>query len=210
MVRRLARLSRFRSHEYHSCPVATRSSSRSSRAPLQVLQIPSRPQSTPDQTHRNNLSLHNPSSRSPSGASWSRGVAISSHFRFDYAGSATSYPFPTSLERDTLAASMAPHDPPRRPEFRPLNKRTPIFLGHVSRVVPCLRPDGLLGHRPSTGRHGQRPDSLEHRPEQPPCQMTLGQQEPVVTGVPDQPSARLDEALLETAQRPECRKNDTS
>jgi len=34
----------------------------------------------------------------------------SRHFRFGYAGSATSYPFPTSLERHTLVASMAPHD----------------------------------------------------------------------------------------------------
>src|SRR5437899_1307160 len=85
-----------------------------------------------------------------------------------------------------------------------MNTLTPVFLGHVSRVAPSLRADGLL--RPwSTGRHGQRPDSLEHRPEQPPRQVTLGQQEPVVTGVPDQPSARLEEALLETWSATKCR-----
>ena len=39
-------------------------------------------------------------------------------------------------------------------------------------------------------------------PEQPPGQVALGQQEPVVTGVPDQSPARLDEALLETGERP--------
>ena len=68
-----------------------------------------------------------------------------------------------------------------------------------------LRP--LLAHtvsgryRPSAGRDWQRPDPPEHRPEQPPRQVALGQQEPVVPGVLDQPPTRLDEALLETCQR---------
>jgi hypothetical protein len=67
----------------------------------------------------------------------------------------------------------------------------PLFVQTVS-----------CGHHPSTGRHVQRPDPLEHRPEQPPRQMALRQQEPVVAGVLDQPPTRLDEALLETGERP--------
>jgi hypothetical protein len=55
--------------------------------------------------------------------------------------------------------------------------------------------------RRSTGRHGQRPDPLEHRPERASGQVALGQQQPVVAGVLDRPSAHLDEALLETGQR---------
>jgi mutator family transposase len=53
--------------------------------------------------------------------------------------------------------------------------------------------------RRSAGRHGQRPDPPEHRPEQLPGRVTLCQQHPVLAGVRDQPAAGLDEALL---QRP--------
>jgi hypothetical protein len=61
--------------------------------------------------------------------------------------------------------------------------------------------------RPSAGWHGQRPDPLEHRPEQPPRQMALPQQEPVVPSMFHQPPTRLDEALLETGERPVVRNN---
>jgi hypothetical protein len=49
---------------------------------------------------------------------------------------------------------------------------------------------------------GQRPDPPEHCAGQAPGQVVLGQQEPVVARVRDQPPTRLDEALLETGQRP--------
>lgn len=48
----------------------------------------------------------------------------------------------------------------------------------------------------------RRPDPPEHRPEQPPREMALRQQEPVVADVLDQPPTRLDEALLKAGERP--------
>jgi hypothetical protein len=58
--------------------------------------------------------------------------------------------------------------------------------------------DALL----SAGRHRQRPDPLEHRPERASGQMTLRQHQPVVADMFHQSPCRLDEALLEAGQRP--------
>ena len=51
----------------------------------------------------------------------------------------------------------------------------------------------------SARRNRQRPDALEHRPEQAARQMTLGQQEPPVAGVLHEAPASFDEAPLEVA-----------
>jgi hypothetical protein len=45
-----------------------------------------------------------------------------------------------------------------------------------------------------------RIDPAEHRSEQPPRQVALGQHEPVVPGVLDQPPTRLEEARLEAGR----------
>jgi hypothetical protein len=62
-----------------------------------------------------------------------------------------------------------------------------LVLGHFSDTSLVLRPlfaqTVSCRHRPSSGRHGQRPDPLKHRPEQASGQVALGQQQPVVAGV---------------------------
>jgi hypothetical protein len=88
--------------------------------------------------------------------------------------------------------------PAMRPESWQAGASIATSRGHLSVLHPLFAQTISFGHRPSTGRRVQRPDPLEHRPEQPPGQVALGQQEPVVPGVPDQSPARLDEALLET------------
>ena len=76
---------------------------------------------------------------------------------------------------------------------------------HVSDTTPVLRlPSAslvLFDARPSACRGRERPDPLEHRPEELPGQVALGQQQPVVAGVLDQPPTRFDEALLELLLR---------
>ena len=75
---------------------------------------------------------------------------------------------------------------------------------HVSDPSPVLRlPSAslvLFDARPSACRGRERPDPLEHRPDQASGQVTLRQEQPVVARVFYQPPARLDEALLETGQ----------
>src|SRR5213593_2590750 len=58
-----------------------------------------------------------------------------------------------------------------------MNTRTPIFLGHPSRVAPALRPDGLLRPAPvsRSARAAQIRWSID--PNSRRVQMTLGQQE---------------------------------
>ena len=46
-------------------------------------------------------------------------------------------------------------------------------------------------------RQRQRPDPVQHVTEQPPVQMPLGQQQPVVARVLDQPAAGLHQPLLQ-------------
>jgi hypothetical protein len=72
--------------------------------------------------------------------------------------------------------------------------------------LPCcaLSSPAVLrsARRTSARRQRQGPDPLQHRPEQASGQMTLRQQQPVVPRVFHQAPSRLDEALLETGQRP--------
>jgi hypothetical protein len=72
--------------------------------------------------------------------------------------------------------------------------------------LPCcaLSSPAVLrsARRTSARRQRQGPDPLQHRPEQASGQMALRQQQPVVPRVFHQAPARLDEALLETGQRP--------
>jgi hypothetical protein len=78
----------------------------------------------------------------------------------------------TFWSRGSRVVAPAPCDPNRG--------RVPApTCGHPSRGAPVLR--SVSGrHRPSAGRYRQRPDPLEHRPEQAPGQLTLRQQEPVI------------------------------
>src|SRR5713226_759840 len=54
----------------------------------------------------------------------------------------------------------------------------------------------------SSRRRRERRDPRQHATKQPPRQMTLCQQEPVVAGVFDQTSASFHQALLHAGQRP--------
>src|SRR5206468_133863 len=75
---------------------------------------------------------------------------------------------------------------------------TPQTFLRTRRLPSVLSSPTVSGKaRRSAGWHGQRPDPLEHRPEQPPRQMARRQQEPVVPSMFHQPPTRLDEALLE-------------
>jgi hypothetical protein len=76
------------------------------------------------------------------------------------------------------------------------------FSGSSPLVCPSL-PDALCGAgRALARRDRQRPDPPEHCPEQASCQMTLGQQQPVVPRMFHQTHAGFDKALLHTGERP--------
>ena len=70
--------------------------------------------------------------------------------------------------------------------------------------LPCCASPAVLrsARRTSARRQRQGPDPLQHRPEQASGQMTARQQQPVVPRVFHQAPSRLDEALLETGERP--------
>ena len=51
-------------------------------------------------------------------------------------------------------------------------------------------------------RQRQRPDPVQHVAEQPAVQMPLGQQQPVIPRVLDQPAAGLHQPVLQARQRP--------
>jgi hypothetical protein len=85
-----------------------------------------------------------------------------------------------------------------RPAARPrrhFSDTSPVLRLLFAQTVSCR-------HRPSAGRHRERPDPPEHRPEQASGQVAFRQQQPVVAGVLDQPSAGLNQALLQAGQRP--------
>jgi hypothetical protein len=46
------------------------------------------------------------------------------------------------------------------------------------------------------------PRASQHAPKQPPREVTLRQQQPIIAGMLDQPPARLDQPLLQTRQGP--------
>ncbi len=60
----------------------------------------------------------------------------------------------------------------------------------------------LRGSSPSTSRHRQRGKPRQHLAEQPAVEMPLGQQQPVVPRVLNQPPAGLHQAVLQACQRP--------
>ena len=81
------------------------------------------------------------------------------------------------------------------------------FWGLSRTPLPCCArssPPVLHSARRTSSacRHRQGPDPLQHRPDQAPRQVTLRQEQPVVARVFHEPRGRLDEALLETGQRP--------
>ena len=59
-------------------------------------------------------------------------------------------------------------------------------------------PLRLLGAPALASRHRQRPDPPQHLAEQLPVQMPFGQEQPVVVGVLDEPTAGLHQPMLQT------------
>ena len=76
------------------------------------------------------------------------------------------------------------------------------FLRHRPTLMLFLRQSSAVSGRPLSSRHWQRPDSPQHVAQQPPGQMPLCQQEPVVPRMLHQPAPRFHQPLLETRERP--------
>ena len=80
------------------------------------------------------------------------------------------------------------------------------FRGIFRTPLPCCArsspPVLRSARRTAACRYRQGADPLQHRPEQAPSQVTPRQEQSVVARVFHEPCARLDEALLETGQRP--------
>jgi hypothetical protein len=83
--------------------------------------------------------------------------------------------------------------PNRQERFVPITSSR-----HLSTPTPLPSPDALGS---LSCRQGQRPDPPQHVAEQPPVEMALCQEQPVVAGMLDEPSAGLHEPLLQTRQR---------
>ena len=80
-----------------------------------------------------------------------------------------------------------------RPRRRPLETPHPLRRVFESSLLPSAS---------LPRRERQRLDPPRHCPEEPPRQMSLRQQQPVIRGVLGQPAARLHQPLLQTRQRP--------
>jgi hypothetical protein len=72
--------------------------------------------------------------------------------------------------------------PEQRISFRPDLKGSPIAIPSASRRLSCWQ--------------GQQFNPSQHGPEEPPRQMALGQQQPLIAGVFHQAPARLHEPLF--------------
>jgi hypothetical protein len=83
---------------------------------------------------------------------------------------------------------LASKNPTGGPNCDAQHDATDIFHGHFAHLLVRSSLTVSGNARRSAGRHRQRPDPPEHRPEQPPRQVTLRQQEPVVAGVLDKPA----------------------
>ena len=59
-----------------------------------------------------------------------------------------------------------------------------------------------LGHPRTSAVSGRRREPIQHLPEQPPMQVPLGQEQPVLASVPVDPSDRLHQPVLQVCQRP--------
>ena len=88
----------------------------------------------------------------------------------------------------------------------PLDQADPLlprrFLRHPYDPPPLKNQ---ISHPKGTvlaARHRQRPDPRQHLAEQLPVQIPLGQKQPVIPSMLDQPSAGLHEPVLQTRQRP--------
>ena len=74
---------------------------------------------------------------------------------------------------------------------------------YLNEVDTPLEPKLLILTRATLPtRHRQRPDPSQHVAEQPPVQIPLGQQQPVIPRVLDQPTAGLHQPVLQARQRP--------
>jgi len=127
-------------------------------------------------------------------------------------GTDSAYPRTPRVNRlSTISAPGSPAVPAwvHSAAYRGLERRKlplPEASGHtplpLSRCSPSLPPFKLR----LSGWHRQRRGALwappHHRPEKPPRQVTLRQQQPVVACVLEQPAARLHQSLLQAGQRP--------
>src|SRR6266849_6567376 len=90
----------------------------------------------------------------------------------------------TNVPRDYFVAFLSPSKSARRktfpPQTYPERRHFSASPRNSSPLAALLRQIPSVSGRPSTGRHGQRPDPPEHRPEQAGRQVTPRQQEPVV------------------------------
>ena len=87
---------------------------------------------------------------------------------------------------------------------RPLNpsRCCSADWSHTPPTLLSQRSDFLSERDGLTTRHRQRPDPAQHVAEQPAVQMPLGQQQPVIPRVLDQPTAGLHQSVLQARQRP--------
>ena len=81
--------------------------------------------------------------------------------------------------------------PSDEPRLLPRNR----FLRHYSDPPPSA-PDFAAAIGVLPARHRQRPDPPQHLAKQPPRQMTLRQEQPIIAGMFHQPTARLHQPLL--------------
>jgi len=85
------------------------------------------------------------------------------------------------------------------------DRQTDPFYRDSSDTSPssCLFPPCFSCRLQTLSRgQGQRCDPAQYGSEELPCEMALRQQQPVIPGVPYQPSARLHQPLLQACQRP--------
>ena len=117
-----------------------------------------------------------------------------------------SHPTPAMRARVRIPPRMdlASKNPPGGPNFNARHHATDILTD----TSPAFRPlfaHGLRQRSPVNRSARAAPRSAGASTRTASGQVALGQQEPVVPGVLDQPPTRLDEALLETGQRPQPR-----
>ena len=89
--------------------------------------------------------------------------------------------------------------------YRYKKTRNWLILRQILRQphVPSPSFDQFVCQPPAlSGRHRQRIDAPDHAHEQPPREMALGQHQPVVPRMLDQPAASLHQPLLQAGQRP--------
>src|ERR1035441_4547297 len=127
------------------------------------------------------------------------------NFRFSSPRPLTIYPF-----RDSNAQIFSLAEPRARNRVQTMRMRAPNCWSRPSHLVLSDTPPSPLGSgsisrlpRPRLSRRKRQPrDSPEHTAKQPPRQMALRQQEPVVAGMFHQPSSGLHQPLLQAGQRP--------